>query len=76
MLSLTSFRAIDEPSGSPIITSLLRAFPFKYGINKKGQINFFDPDLTRIELMARDTYDGVPAESSKGVPMKYGHPVS
>lgn len=50
--------------------------PFKYGINKKGQINFFDPDLTRIELMARDTYDGVPAESSKGVPMKYGLPVS
>lgn len=50
--------------------------PFKYGINKKGQINFYDPDLTRIELMARDTYDGVPAESSQGVPMKYGKPVS
>jgi len=48
----------------------------KYGFNKKEQINYFDPDGTRIEIMAKDTYDGVPAPSSTGVPMKYGKPVN
>ena len=50
--------------------------PLKFGVNKKAQINYYDPDGTRIEVMARDTFDGIPAPSSKGVPMKYGKPVS
>jgi len=43
----------------------------KTGINKKRQINYYDPDGTRVEVMSRETIDGIPAESSKGVPMKY-----
>ncbi|MBO4537172.1 MAG: DUF1080 domain-containing protein [Bacteroidales bacterium] len=50
--------------------------PPKFGFNKKAQINYYDPDQTRIEVMAKETYDGVPAPSSQGVPMKYGIPVS
>ena len=43
----------------------------KTGINKKRQINYYDPDGTRVEVMSRETVDGIPAEPSKGVPMKY-----
>ena len=48
----------------------------KYGINKKAQINYYDPDGTRVEVMSKDTYDGIPAPSSTGVPMKYGNAVN
>lgn len=34
------------------------------GINRKRQLNLFDPDGTRVELMEPETVDGVPATSS------------
>jgi lactoylglutathione lyase len=34
------------------------------GINRKRQLNLFDPDGTRVELMEPETVDGVPAPSS------------
>jgi len=34
------------------------------GVNKKRQINLFDPDGTRVELMEANTIDGKPAPSS------------
>jgi lactoylglutathione lyase len=34
------------------------------GVNRKRQINLYDPDGTRIELMEPDTIDGKPAPSS------------
>jgi catechol 2,3-dioxygenase-like lactoylglutathione lyase family enzyme len=34
------------------------------GINRKRQVNLFDPDGTRIELMEPETIDGKPAPSS------------
>lgn len=46
------------------------------GINRKRQINYYDCDATRIEIMERETIDGVPAPSSTGTPMYYGHPVN
>ncbi len=45
------------------------------GINRKRQINYYDCDGTRVEIMEKETIDGIPAESSKGIPMKYGKPV-
>jgi lactoylglutathione lyase len=42
--------------------------PLKTGINGKRQINYFDPDGTRVELMERDTVDGKPRPSSKAPP--------
>jgi lactoylglutathione lyase len=36
----------------------------KVGINRKRQVNLFDPDGTRTELMEPTTIDGKPASSS------------
>src|SRR5579863_4998044 len=41
------------------------------GVNKKRQINLYDPDGTRIELMEPNTVDGQPAPSS---PAPVPHP--
>jgi catechol 2,3-dioxygenase-like lactoylglutathione lyase family enzyme len=38
------------------------------GVNRKRQVNLYDPDGTRIELMERDTVDGKPAPSSTAPP--------
>jgi catechol 2,3-dioxygenase-like lactoylglutathione lyase family enzyme len=44
------------PSGRPM--------EIRTGVNRKRQINLFDPDGTRIELMEPDTVDGQPAPNS------------
>jgi catechol 2,3-dioxygenase-like lactoylglutathione lyase family enzyme len=38
------------------------------GVNRKRQINLYDPDGTRIELMEPNTVDGQPAPSSTAPP--------
>ena len=38
------------------------------GINRKRQVNLFDPDGTRIELMESATIDGKPTPSSPAPP--------
>jgi lactoylglutathione lyase len=48
------------PEGKPIEIQL--------GINRKRQINLYDPDGTRIELMEPSTVDGKPAPSSSAPP--------
>jgi lactoylglutathione lyase len=45
-----------------------RAMEIKTGVNRKRQLNVFDPDGTRIEFMEPSTVDGVPAPSSKAPP--------
>jgi len=40
----------------------------KAGINRKRQINYYDPDGTRVELMEPHTVDGKPAPSSDAPP--------
>ena len=40
------------------------------GVNRKRQLNLYDPDGTRIELMEPTTVDGVPAPSSTAPPPK------
>lgn len=40
----------------------------KTGINRKRQLNLFDPDGTRIELMEPVTIDGKPTPSSTALP--------
>jgi lactoylglutathione lyase len=51
------------------------ATPIKTGINKKRQINIFDVDATRIEIMEAKTIDGIPPVSSNGKPLKFIEPV-
>ena len=42
-----------------------RAMAVQTGINRKRQLNLYDPDGTRVELMESGTVDGKPAESSR-----------
>jgi catechol 2,3-dioxygenase-like lactoylglutathione lyase family enzyme len=48
----------------PSRASYTRPVEIRTGINRKRQINLFDPDGTRVELMEPDTVDGKPAPSS------------
>jgi catechol 2,3-dioxygenase-like lactoylglutathione lyase family enzyme len=41
-----------------------REIAIQIGVNRKRQINLFDPDGTRVELMEPNTIDGKPAPSS------------
>jgi catechol 2,3-dioxygenase-like lactoylglutathione lyase family enzyme len=45
-----------------------RPIEMKVGVNRRYQINLFDPDGTRIEVMGADTIDGKPAASSTAPP--------
>jgi len=47
-----------------------RPMEIRTGINRKHQINVFDPDGTRVELMEPNTIDGKPAPSSTALPPK------
>lgn len=41
-----------------------REMKIQTGVNRKRQINLYDPDGTRVELMEAETVDGKPAPSS------------
>jgi lactoylglutathione lyase len=45
-----------------------REIAVRTGVNRKRQINLYDPDGTRIELMEPNTVDGKPAPSSSAPP--------
>jgi catechol 2,3-dioxygenase-like lactoylglutathione lyase family enzyme len=45
-----------------------RPLEVRVGINRRRQLNLYDPDGTRVELMEPRTVDGQPAPSSKAPP--------
>jgi catechol 2,3-dioxygenase-like lactoylglutathione lyase family enzyme len=45
----------------------------KIGVNRKRQINLYDPDGTRVELMEPNTVDGKPAPNSSAPPPRPTH---
>jgi len=45
-----------------------RELEVKTGVKRKRQLNLYDPDGTRIELMEPNTVDGTPAPSSSAPP--------
>ena len=45
-----------------------KAMAIQIGVNRKRQINLYDPDGTRVELMEPNTVDGKPAPSSTAPP--------
>ncbi len=53
---------------SPARKIQTRPLEVKTGINRKRQMNLFDPDGTRTELMEPKTVDGVPTPPSKAAP--------
>ena len=42
--------------------------PMKAGVNGKRQINYYDPDGTRVEVMEPGTFDGQPRPPSDAPP--------
>ena len=47
-----------------------RSLVTRTGINRKRQLNLFDPDSSRVELMEPKTVDGIPSKSSTAPPPK------
>lgn len=45
-----------------------KAMEIQTGVNRKRQLNLYDPDGTRVELMEPQTVDGKPAASSTAPP--------
>jgi catechol 2,3-dioxygenase-like lactoylglutathione lyase family enzyme len=57
-------KAVAALDVRPARSSYTRQVLVRTGINRKRQVNLFDPDGTRVELMEPDTVDGKPAPSS------------
>jgi catechol 2,3-dioxygenase-like lactoylglutathione lyase family enzyme len=57
-------QAVAAFNARPTRSSYTRAVEIRTGINRKRQVNLFDPDGTRVELMEPHTVDGKPAPSS------------
>ncbi len=57
-------RALAAIEAKPARKSYTRPLEIRTGINRKRQLNLFDPDGTRVELMEPNTVDGKPAASS------------
>lgn len=56
--------AVVRLNQQPYRQGYQREIEIRTGINRKRQVNLFDPDGTRIELMESNTVDGAPAPSS------------
>ncbi len=63
--TLATLTSRKLPDGLKVPTAI------KTGINKKRQINCFDTDGTRVEIMEAKTIDGKKVPSSTALPLKY-----
>jgi lactoylglutathione lyase len=61
-------RALEELKKRAPKIGYEREIVIQTGVNRKRQINLYDPDGTRIELMEPNTVDGKPAPSSTARP--------
>jgi lactoylglutathione lyase len=57
-------KAVAALDARPARASYTRPVEIRTGINRKRQVNLFDPDGTRVELMEPNTIDGKPAPPS------------
>ena len=57
-------KAVEALNARPTRTAYTRPIEIRTGINRKRQVNLFDPDGTRVEVMEPNTIDGKPAPSS------------
>jgi lactoylglutathione lyase len=65
-------RALEELKRRAARIGYEREIAIQVGVNKKRQINLYDPDGTRIELMEPNTVDGKPAANSTAPPPRPG----
>jgi lactoylglutathione lyase len=61
-------RAVEWLAGRPYRQTYTQPIEIRTGVNRKRQVNLFDPDGTRVELMEARTVDGVPAPVSSLAP--------
>jgi lactoylglutathione lyase len=61
-------RAVQILEASPARSSYSRPIEVRTGLNRRRQVNLYDPDGTRVELMETNTIDGKPAPSSTAPP--------
>jgi len=60
--------AVRRLKERPYIAEYGRELEIKTGVNRKRQVNLYDPDGTRVEVMESRTVDGKPASSSTLAP--------
>jgi catechol 2,3-dioxygenase-like lactoylglutathione lyase family enzyme len=60
--------SVETLKARPSFKNYGRPIEMHTGINRKRQVNIFDPDGTRTELMEPNTIDGKPAPSSTAPP--------
>jgi lactoylglutathione lyase len=58
-------KAVDRLEQRPYRKTYEQKIEIRTGVNRKRQVNLYDPDGTRIELMESNTVDGKPPEPSK-----------
>jgi len=61
-------KAVEQLEARAALGGYKREIKVQIGVNRKRQVNLFDPDGTRIELMEPVTVDGKPAASSTAPP--------
>ena len=57
-------KALEELKRRAVTVGYEKELKIQTGVNRKRQINLYDPDGTRIELMEPNTVDGKPAANS------------
>ena len=63
-------KAVAAFDARPVRAAYTREVAIRTGVNRKRQVNLFDPDGTRVELMEPSTIDGKPTPSSTLPPPK------
>ena len=63
-------KAVDQLKARAAHGVYDREIKVQVGVNRKRQVNLYDPDGTRVELMEPVTVDGKPAPSSTAPPPK------
>ena len=61
-------KALSLLESRPARNNYERPLEVRTGVNRRRQLNLFDPDGTRVELMEPRTVDGVPPPPSKAPP--------
>ena len=61
-------KAVETLKSRPYFATYGRELKIATGVNRKRQVNLYDPSGTRIELMEPNTIDGQPAPSSNAPP--------
>ncbi len=61
-------KSLAALNARPARQAYLRPLEIRTGVNRKRQLNLYDPDGTRVELMEPHTIDGQPAPSSEAPP--------